>query len=241
MDLISWWHPKPCCASCGQCSSCGASLEGGGYEWNGKKFCSEACTRAGGYRDNPASKSMARIDRLIHHGWKPTMAEYMVLREAEGLGFTLRVTCMNSPQETGRSSEYPPGDQIRYLIGIKSPAKSSAARSSPVVYDRQKVRSFENTLTQLRWNNDTPGAWLKHALVNDTVLDEPAERVLTGISVSRSNPYRPTMPRYAVYQGKKVVRRFHDERNAILFAENNCAQVWDNVRGREVSFGSIHW
>lgn len=56
MDLIPWWQPKPCCASCGQCSKCGKSLEGGGYQWNDKKFCSEVCTRAGGYRDNPGIK-----------------------------------------------------------------------------------------------------------------------------------------------------------------------------------------
>lgn len=65
VNLIPWWSKKPCgplkpgekpcCASCGSCKTCGKSLQNGGYEWNGKRFCSEACTRAGGYRDNPMS------------------------------------------------------------------------------------------------------------------------------------------------------------------------------------------
>jgi hypothetical protein len=59
------------------------------------------------------------------------------------------------------------------------------------------------------------------------------------------NPYRPTMARYAVYveQGRKpkVLRRFHDERNALAHVDQLArkekihAQVWDNVRGAPVA------
>jgi hypothetical protein len=68
-------------------------------------------------------------------------------------------------------------------------------------------------------------------------------------SKNPGNPYKPTMARYAVYveEGRKpkVLRHFHDERNAIAHVEQLAegkrgkpkihAQVWDNVRGGPVA------
>lgn len=208
MDLISWWHPKTC-STCGQCSVCGKSLQGGGYKWNGKKFCSETCTRAGGYRDNPAANENGRY-QYVTDCTGSTYEDIQALKESE----------------TGVSL-----GTFRKAVGTAAwkdiTASLGYGRDFPISRDWH-VGYYKGVY------RGVPAYFLRHSMIEHifTLNGEQGPSL-----ADRDNPYRPTMPRYAVYAGTKVLRRFHDERHAVLFAEKNHAKVWDDARGTAVPLG----
>lgn len=176
---------KPCCASCGQCKTCGESLEDGGYEWRKKRYCSEGCVRAAGYRDNPQLPSEDELKARL-----------------DGPGFP--------------EMEIPRGQAVLF------------------------AKKYRRDLPKLGWDvdlftatNTDRNGWPHPVTLQ--LSNKSGHYFLTRHWGARSNPARSTPPRYAVYVGKKVLRRFHDERNALLFAEQNHAHVWDNVRAARVN------